>query len=158
MIFLGVALSALCLAFESGAAVAEPRPWLCRDKPVFSSDKPMRYEVKGRGKRHWRMFFMQFVPGGPHDGFSIIASDDVKAGGSEVRGELGSGQFFAVPLYLGVSGHWLCPREAREVNEARGPGVISSLCYSDEESGPCRVALTISRPAGVASSAAAVHR
>lgn len=95
---------------------------------------------------------MQFVPGGPHDGFTITASDDVKAGGSEVQGELGSGQFFAVALYLGAGGHWLCPRDAREVTEARGPGVVSSLCYSDEESGPCRVALTISRPSGSSSS------
>lgn len=158
VIFFGVALSALCLAFESGAAAAEPRPWLCRDKPVFSSDKPVRYEAKSRGKRYWRIFFMQFVPGGPHDGFTITASDDVRAGTSDARGELGSGQFFAVALYLGTGGHWLCPRSVREVNEARSPEVVSSLCYSDEESGPCRVALTISRPAGSSSSAAAGRR
>ena len=30
---------------RSPAISAEGRPWLCRDKPVFSSDKPMRYEA-----------------------------------------------------------------------------------------------------------------
>jgi hypothetical protein len=135
----------VCACLQSIAGAAEARPWLCRDKPVFSSDQRVHYEARSRGQRHWRLFFMQFVAGGPQDGFAVIKSDDIEAGSSRAAGELGKGQFFAVALYLAPGGRWVCPRSAEEAEEPRGPGVVSQLCYSDEESDSCRVRLTIRR-------------
>ena len=144
-IFFAAMVGVACAVLQSVAMAAEARPWLCRDKPVFSSDKRVHYEAKSRGQHHWRLFFMQFVAGGPHDGFAIIKSDDISAGSSLAEGELGSGQFFAVALYLAPGGHWVCPGSAEEAEEPRGPGVVSQLCYSDDDSDSCRVRLTIRR-------------
>ncbi len=143
---IGVLLAGTGAAVVAPAgASAEPRPWLCRDKPVFSSDGPTRYEIRGRDRRHWQVFFMQFVPGGAHDGFAIAASDDLGAGSSETQGQLAAGRFFAVALYLGAGGHWLCPRSAQELGSEGGPGVVTELCYGDDESNPCRIRLTVKR-------------
>ena len=144
-VFLAAVLGVACMAPGSIADAAEARPWLCRDKPVFSSSQPVHYEASGRGERHWRLFFMQFVAGGPHDGFTMTASNDIPPGASHAEGELGAGQFFAVALYLAQGGHWVCPRSAGEAEESRAPGVISDLCYSDESADSCRVRLTIRR-------------
>jgi hypothetical protein len=144
MIF-AVAFGLVCAGPGTIAHAAEARPWLCRDKPVFSSSKPVHYEAKSRGQRHWRLFLMQFVAGGPHDGFATVGSDDIPAGTSHAEGKLASGQYFAVALYLGQGGHWVCPGSAQEAEGTHAPGVVSELCYSDDDSDSCLMRLTIRR-------------
>ncbi len=122
----------------SHAFGAEARPWLCRAKPVFSSDKPMTYEATNRGGGRWLMTFMRFDPSGlGHDGFTVAAAQDVAA---HTNGTLESGQWYAVALYLS-GGHWICPGNAAESDEP-APGVISNLCYG-REPGECLVKLTV---------------
>ncbi len=140
-------LGVVWLGAGSIAHAAEARPWLCRVKPVFSSSKPVRYEARSRGSHRWRLFFMQFVAGGPHDGFAVTGARDLPRGGSSI-GELGAGQFFTIALYLGPGGHWVCPGSAGEAEEPRGSGVISDLCYDAESADSCQVRLTIQRAAG----------
>jgi hypothetical protein len=142
--FAAVALGVVFSARGGIANAAEARPWLCRDKPVFSSSKPVRYEAKNREHRRWQLFFMQFVAGGPHDGFATVASADVGVS-SDAEGRLGSGQYFAVALYLGKGGHWVCPGSAREAEKSGGPGVVSELCYGGDDSESCGMRLTIRR-------------
>ena len=50
------------------ARAAEARPWLCRSKPVFSSDSAMSYRVVNHGGSRWELLLMQFEPGSAHDG------------------------------------------------------------------------------------------
>jgi hypothetical protein len=119
---------------------AEARPWLCRTKPVFSSDKPMTYEASNRGGG-WLLTFMRFDPSGGHDGFTVSSAQDV---GVNTQGRLDPGQWFAVALYRS-GGHWICPGNAGESDE-RVAGVISDLCYG-REPGECTVKLTV-RTAG----------
>jgi len=122
----------------SHAFGAEARPWLCRAKPVFSSDKPMTYEATNRGGGRWRMTFMRFDPSGlGHDGFTVSSSQDVAA---HAEGTLDPGQWYAVALYRS-SGRWICPGNAGESDEP-SPGVISNLCYG-KDSGECAVKLTV---------------
>lgn len=109
------------------AEAAAPRPWLCRDKPVFSSSKPMRYEATGKGRGRWLVTFMKFEPQGANDGFTIVASHPINAATSSARGSLGPGQYFAVALYRSGR-YWICPHYAGERDEVK-PGVVSTLCY-----------------------------
>ena len=138
----------ILLAILTGTAAAEGRPWLCRDKPVFSASKPVQYEVASQGARHWRIFFMQFEPGAAHDGFMITQSQDVSRGVERAAGNLPSGRYFAVALYQIGGDRWVCPARAEEQNAKRGPGEISRLCYSDDEDGACRVTLRVSEANG----------
>ena len=133
----------------SGLAFAEPpRPWLCRDKPVFSSRRPMTYLTSKHGGGRWIMTFMRFDPaGGGHDGFTVVSSHSVRG---DVSGSLEPGQWYAVALYRS-RGHWICPANAREDDEP-ARGVVSSLCFG-EDPGSCPVKLTV-RPAD---SVAPVH-
>jgi hypothetical protein len=122
----------------SHAFGAEARPWLCRAKPVFSSDKPMTYEATNRGGGRWLMTFMRFDPSGlGHDGFTVSSSQDVAA---HAEGTLDPGQWYAVALYRS-GGRWICPGNAGESGEP-SPGVISSLCYG-KDAGECGVKLTV---------------
>ncbi len=123
------------------APAAEPRPWLCRDKPVFSSAKPMRYEASSSGVGRWLITFMKFDPGSAHDGFSIVASQPINASVSSAQGSLESGQYFVVALYRSGGGHWICPGYARERDEVKS-GVVSTLCYG-RNSAACDVRLTV---------------
>ena len=118
------------------AMAVEPRPWLCRDKPVFSSSKPMSYEATSRGGR-WMMTFMRFDPTGGHDGFTVVSA---RALSGRVEGALEPGQWYAVALYRS-GGHWICPGNARATDRP-APGVISDLCYG-EETGSCPVRLSV---------------
>jgi hypothetical protein len=119
------------------ALAAPPRPWLCRDKPVFSSDQPMVYETTNRSAHRWLMTFMRFDPaGGGHDGFTIFSTQEITASS---QGNLEPGQWYAVALYRSGS-HWICPGNAE--NESAGPGVVSRLCYG-EDIGACPVTLTV---------------
>jgi hypothetical protein len=144
---IATAVIAALLLFPAPSRAAEPRPWLCRDKPVFSADKPVVCEIDGRSSR-WRVFFMQFEAGAAHDGFDIVAQKD-PTGSSSVP--LGAGQYFVVALYRATSGHWICPERA-EKSESPPSGAIASLCFGEEESSACAVTLTVreagSGPAG----------
>jgi hypothetical protein len=132
-------VSFVIIGASSSAFGAEARPWLCRAKPVFSSDKSMTYEASSRGGS-WLLTFMRFDPSGGHDGFTVASARDV---GVNTQGTLDSGQWYAVALYRS-GGHWICPGNAGESDEP-ATGVISDLCYGRDE-GECTVKLTV-RPA-----------
>ncbi len=122
----------------SQALAAEARPWLCRAKPVFSSDRPMTYEATNRGGGRWLMTFMRFDPSGlGHDGFTVSSTQDVAA---HAEGTLEPGQWYAVALYRS-GGHWICPGNAGESDEPAS-GVVSNLCYG-RDPGECAVKLTV---------------
>jgi hypothetical protein len=132
-------LGALLLALPWATAhAAEPRPWLCRDKPVFSTSGPSRIELNSNDSRRWQVFLMQFDPSGGHDGFSITNSYDLGPGNHRASGSLGAGRFFAVALY-NSGGHWICPAPARDEPSA---GTISNVCYSPN-GGACDVSLKV---------------
>lgn len=132
------AVFAMLLA--SPAFAVEARPWLCRDKPVFSYDRSMEYQVTARPGRQWRIFFMQFSPDAAHDGFDIVNSRDISSRGEPVSGNLAAGRFFAVALYR-QGGNWICPEYT---HDDRNPklGEVSNLCYGDDGP-PCLVKLQV---------------
>jgi len=125
-------------ATASRARAAEPRPWLCRDKPVFSTSAPARLGLASHDSHRWQLFLMQFDPTGGHDGFTITDSYSVSPGNRAVDANLSAGRFFAVALY-DSGGHWICPAPA---HDERSPGTIASLCYS-AGGGACGVTLTV---------------
>lgn len=120
----------------SAAHAAEPRPWLCRDKPVFSADKPMLYEVGGHAGRAWQIFFMQFEPGATHDGFEIVSAHRLAA---KTSGKLSAGRYFVVAMHL-AGGHWVCHESAETSHPS---GTVARICFSQDESNSCRVDLTV---------------
>jgi hypothetical protein len=125
----------------AGASAAEPRPWLCRDKPVFSYDRAMEYVATARPGRQWQIFFMQFEPNAAHDGFDIVSARDLGIRGLPLTGKLAAGRYFVVIMYRAQGGYWVCPGTARE-NATQKLGVVSDLCFA--ESGPtCRATLTV---------------
>jgi hypothetical protein len=126
--------------FASPALAEEGRPWLCRDKPVFSYDRSMEYQATARPGRQWQMFFMQYSPDAAHDGFDIVNSRPLGARGDAVSGNLAPGRYFAVALYHQGS-HWICPSYTRD---DRNPklGEVSNLCYG-EGGPPCLVELQV---------------
>lgn len=134
---IAVALSML----SAGAARAEEaRPWLCRDKPVFSYDKPMQYQVTAHSGRQWRVFFMQYSPDAAHDGFDIVNTRDITSQGIAESGNLTAGRYFAVALYRS-GGHWICPGYTHDDRDPTR-GEVSNLCYG-EEGPPCLVNLKV---------------
>ncbi len=135
------ALLLMLLSLALGTAhAAEPRPWLCRDKPVFSSDKPMRFEATSSGPRHWRIFFMQFDPIGGHDGFTVHLSRDLSPA-SPAQGDLQAGRFFSVALYRAAGGRWVCPGQARQVDGTGDRSVVIDVSYGAGASDACRLKL-----------------
>jgi|SRR5215813_12615282 len=133
-----IAIVTIAIGTGSQALGAEARPWLCRAKPVFSSNKPMTYEATNRGGGRWLMTFMSFDPSGlGHDGFTVSSAQEV---GTHTSGILGRGQWYAVALYRSGS-HWICPGNAAETDEP-GPGVVSNLCYGVDP-GDCTIKLTV---------------
>jgi hypothetical protein len=140
-----VASAILVVAFAAVFAAPpaysfEAEPWLCRDKPVFSSDRPMVYDATAGNGREWRLFFMQLTPDGPHDGFDIIQSRSLGRQGGTVSGHLPAGTYFVVALYYARGGYWRCPTAHEPVNTQLG--VISLIRFGGGESGP-RVTLTV---------------
>jgi hypothetical protein len=119
------------------ARAVEPRPWLCRDKPVFSSNKAMTYDASMRGNGHWIMIFMRFDPSGGHDGFTIFDTRDVNG---QISGPLEPGQWYAVGMYR-EGGHWICAAQAAE-NRQFVSGIVRDYCYG-EAPGRCDVKLTV---------------
>jgi hypothetical protein len=137
--FLWIA-AAIAIALSSAALAEEGRPWLCRDKPVFSYDRSMEYQVTARPGRQWRIFFMKYSPDAAHDGFDIVNSREVGGRGDPVAGSLTAGRYFAVALYREGS-HWICPDYT---HDDRNPklGEVSNLCYGDGGP-PCLVKLQV---------------
>jgi hypothetical protein len=126
------------LAAASTAIAAQPRPWLCRDKPVFSSQQPMSYELNANSR--WHLFLMRFTPGGGQDGFDIA-----KEISSSSKGSLAAGRYFAVALH-NDGGRWICPADVSE--RLAGAGIISNLCFAESD-GVCAAKFTV-RPGAAA--------
>jgi hypothetical protein len=136
VVVIGMTVAAIVTAAPVHAA--EARPWLCRDKPVFSSSKPMSYEASKRGSGRWLLTFMRFDASGQgHDGFTVVASQEVVA---HSDGTLQAGQWYAVAL-LHSGGHWICPGNARE-SESSGSATLSNVCYG-QDPGECAVNLIV---------------
>jgi hypothetical protein len=135
-----VALAAIIAMLATSALAAEPRPWLCRDKPVFSSDQPMSYELTSSSRREWHLFLMTYSPASGHDGFNVVKVLDASRARA-ATGHLAAGRYFAVALYHNASGYWICPGHAAD-QTAGQLGMVSALCFSDSESG-CPVRLTV---------------
>jgi hypothetical protein len=124
---IAVVASLVAIALAPAANAAEPRPWLCRDKPVFSSQQPMTYRQTATSRSQWQLFLMQFSPGAGHDGFDITRT----VGGTS-SGRLPAGRYFAVALH-NVRGNWVCPAGVSEQHASAG--MISSLCFGGQEDG-----------------------
>ena len=131
------------------AHAAEARPWLCRSKPVFSSDSAMSYQVVNQGGSRWELLLMQFEPGSAHDGYEVVASQELPASAGRAGGTLAPGRYFAVAMYRGDGGRWICPGYAEDRD--RPAGAVSRICY-DEDSPGCPVTLTVlsAAPTGAA--------
>src|SRR5260221_11889998 len=91
--------AAFAILLASPSFAEEGRPWLCRDKPVFSLDRSMEYVVTARPGRQWRVFFMQYLPDAAPDGFDIVKSREIAAHGDPVAWDLAAGWYFPVALY-----------------------------------------------------------
>jgi hypothetical protein len=129
------------LLASPAARAMEPRPWLCRDKPVFSWNHPMQFELSALPGAEWRMFFMQFDPDSAHDGFSITQTQELGPRSISVTGKLAPGRYFAVAQRRRAGGLWICPGDAHESPKIT-PGVVAKLCYGDSGSA-CDVTLLV---------------
>lgn len=123
------------------ANATEPRPWLCRDKPVFSWNHAMTYELSARPGSEWQMFFMQYQPDAANDGFAILRSVRLAPRSIAVKGKLPAGQYFAVALHRRPTGEWICPSYAHESPKIT-LGIVAKLCYGDRGSA-CDVNLLV---------------
>jgi hypothetical protein len=132
--------AAIAMLLASPALAEEGRPWLCRDKPVFSYGRSMEYQVTARPGRQWRIFFMQYSPDAAHDGFDIVNSHEISSRGDPVAGNLAAGQYYAVALYR-EGGHWICPDYTHDNRDPK-LGEVSNLCYG-EDGPPCLVRLKV---------------
>ncbi len=138
-----LAFAAAALVVAAGSARAmEPRPWLCRDKPVFSSGQPMTWTATKRGGGRWVMTFMRFAPDGGHDGFTV---DHTRPIDGRESGALAPGQWYAVGMYRAGS-HWICAARAGE-NPQFIPGVVRDLCYGETD-GACAVKMVVRKRSG----------
>ncbi|HWJ40647.1 MAG TPA: hypothetical protein VNT29_05920 [Candidatus Limnocylindrales bacterium] len=131
---------ALAILVASPSFAEEGRPWLCRDKPVFSFDRSMEYVATARPGRQWRIFFMQYSPDAAHDGFDVVNSREISGHGDPVAGNLAAGRYFAVALYR-EGGHWVCPDYTHDDRDPK-LGEVSNLCYGDGGP-PCLVKLQV---------------
>ena len=132
--------AAIAMVLASPALADEGRPWLCRDKPVFSYDRSMEYHATARPGRQWRIFFMQYSPDAAHDGFDIVNSREISSRGAPAAGNLAAGQYYAVALYR-EGGHWICPGYTHDNRDPK-LGEVSNLCYG-EDGPPCLVKLQV---------------
>jgi hypothetical protein len=133
-VMLAVGMLATATAIVSAG---EPRPWLCRDKPVFSSSGPMTYDASMRGSGHWVITFMRFDPSGGHDGFTVFESREMSG---QVTGTLERGQWYAVGMYR-EEGRWVCAGPAQE-NQQFVAGIVRDLCYGTADGG-CDVKMIV---------------
>ena len=139
----------LVVAGALSAHAAEARPWLCRSKPVFSSSSAMIYQVVNHGDSRWELLLMQFEPESAHDGYEVVASQELPAGTGQAGGTLAPGRYFAVAMFRSGAGRWICPGYAEDKD--RPAGAFSRICYG-EDSPLCSVTLTVlsAAPAGSA--------
>src|SRR6185437_12960735 len=131
--------AALTVVLCSGLARAEspPRPWLCRELPVFSAPQPLHWSAVRRGSGDWLMTFMRYDPsGGGHDGFTVVATQMLR---SRTSGRLGRGRYYAAALYR-KGGHWICPANASDYDDLPAHE-ISEICFG-EDVNSCDVKLT----------------
>ncbi|HUO05941.1 MAG TPA: hypothetical protein VMU16_12160 [Candidatus Binataceae bacterium] len=129
---LAIALAAIA---SSRAIAAEARPWLCRDKPVFSSDRGMSYQVSAKSGERWRIYFMEFTPYAAHDGFEIVNESAIPG-----TGHLNSGRYYAVAMYR-KGDRWICPGYAHDDSERAARG-DTKVCFGSSGP-PCRVDLNV---------------
>jgi hypothetical protein len=127
---------ALAVCAATVAIAGEPRPWLCRDKPVFSDTKAMQYQVASNAGS-WQIFFMQFEMNAAHDGFSI--KDSRMLDRQPQSGTLPAGQYYAVALYRRGS-TWICGYGEESTPPA---GTLSKLCYSTDSDPTCQATLSV---------------
>lgn len=119
------------------AVAMEPRPWLCRQIPVFSDDKPMTWTARKTGPGQWVLTFMHYDrQGGGHDGFTVISTHTVNGTAS---GTLDAGRYYAVALHR-AGEHWICPENASPTGASAGD--VTRLCYGANEDS-CEVRLTV---------------
>ena len=104
----------LALAGAPLAHAAEARPWLCRSKPVFSSDSAMSYQIVNHGSSRWELLLMQFEMGSAHDGYEVVNSQELPASAGRASGTLAPGRYFAVAMYKSGGGRWICPGYAED--------------------------------------------
>src|SRR5258708_30971109 len=90
---------AFAILIASPSFAEEGRPWLCRDKPVFSFDRSMEYVATARPGRQWRIFFMQYSPDAAHDGFRIVNSRGISAHRDSVTRNIPPGHFSAAAIH-----------------------------------------------------------
>jgi len=147
-VFVAILCATMSILLSRAASAEEPRPWLCRDKPVFSYDHAMQYQATARPGRQWRIFFMQYSPDAAHDGFDIVNSREIGSRGDSETGSLNAGRYFAVALYRGNGSHWICPDYTHD-NRNPSLGEVSNLCYG-EDGPPCLVNLKV-KPSAPAS-------
>jgi hypothetical protein len=147
-ILIAILSATVSISLSHAASAEEARPWLCRDKPVFSYDHAMQYEATARPGRQWRIFFMQYSPDAAHDGFDIVNSREIGSRGDSQMGSLNAGRYFAVALYRGNGSHWICPDYTHD-NRNPSLGEVSNLCYG-EDGPPCLVNLKV-KPSAPAS-------
>lgn len=132
-----MALAVGAAMFASTSIAAQPRPWLCRQIPVFSGAKTMTWTAQHHGGEEWMMTFMHYDPAGGHDGFTLVSSRRI---GADTSGTLEAGQWYAVALYH-ASGHWICPANASD-NGEEPAGTIANICYGRDEDS-CDVTLVV---------------
>lgn len=127
-ILAGVAVTVLC----AGTAFAgRARPWLCRDKPVFSSNHPMDYSLSSRAGVEWRVFFMSFQLDAANDGFDIVASKELGLRGVTKTGKLPAGRYYTVAMYRQHAGVWVCHKYSRV--QPNPKVAVANICYGRDE-------------------------
>ncbi|MGH7782203.1 MAG: hypothetical protein ACREQR_20515 [Candidatus Binataceae bacterium] len=130
----------LAIAVAAPAYAGQARPWLCRDKPVFSSEHAMDYRLAVNPGPRWQIFFMQFEPNAAHDGFDITDSKEIGGRSSNLSGKLSPGRYFTVAMYQQRPGVWVCHKYSRLQPSPKG--MVANICYGREESS-CQVTLTV---------------
>ncbi|HZP44051.1 MAG TPA: hypothetical protein VFB15_00235 [Candidatus Binataceae bacterium] len=123
-------LTLICCGWWGAQAAMgmEPRPWLCRQIPVFSDDKPMSWSAQRSGPGEWVMTFMRYDPsGGGHDGFTVISTEAVSP---RAAGMLNPGRYYAVALHR-MGSHWICPENASPAGAAADD--VTRICFGADE-------------------------
>ena len=60
----------------------------------------------------------------------MVASQELPAGAGQAGGTLAPGRYFAVAMYRGDGGRWICPGYAEDKD--RPAGAVSRICYGEE--------------------------
>lgn len=142
---IAVAVATLTLAAANPACAAQARPWLCRDKPVFSSDHPMNYSISARAGVQWQLFFMQYEQNAAHDGFEITDSKEIGPRGATQTGKLSPGRYFTVAMSH-QHGVWICHKYSRVQPNPKG---VANICYGRTDP-TCLVTLDVKNNMSIA--------